>query len=141
MQAHCHSAGCCGRCCRFNKAHTDVISTRTQTERQHKRKNCYRHSQDLERSQLSNKRWDRATQLVEVEVSVDFTKHTPLLLAHEYNQRDSAKERIIIVTDKNWSAVNCPINVGIVPLSWLLWRYLLFSQSTNCSCQHTNTNR
>ena len=54
------------------------------------------------------------------EISVDFTKHTLLLLALEYEQRDSANERIVIVTDNCWSAVNCPIVVGIVPISWLV---------------------
>ena len=68
---------------------------------------------------MSDRGRDRANQLVVVESSVDFTKHTPLLLAHEYNQRDSAKERIAIVTDKYWSAVNSPIKVEIVPISSL----------------------
>ena len=51
--------------------------------------------------------------------SVDFTKHT-LLLSHEHEQRDSANETIVIVTDKYWSAVNCPIKDDIVPISELL---------------------
>ena len=63
---------------------------------------------------------NRAIQLVVVEVSVDFTKHTMLLSAHEREQRDSANESIVIVTYKVWSAVNCPIKDGIVPVSWLL---------------------
>ena len=57
--------------------------------------------------------------MVAVELSVDFTKHTLLLLAHEHEQRDSANDRIVIVTDNPMSAVNRPIKVGIVPLSWL----------------------
>ena len=60
---------------------------------------------------------DRAIQLVFVEVSVDFTKYKLLLSAHEHEKRDSANETIVIVTDKNLSAVNCPIKVGMVPLS------------------------
>ena len=54
-----------------------------------------------------------------------------LLSAHEHEQRDSANETIVIVTDKYWSAVNCPIKDGIVPVSWLLLRALLNSQSTH----------
>ena len=76
---------------------------------------------------MSNRGRDRATQLVVVEPSVDFTKNTLLLLALEYEQRDSANKTIVIVTDKYCSAVNCPINVVIVPLSWLLWMYLSIS--------------
>ena len=90
---------------------------------------------------MSDKGRDRATKLVLVEVSVDFTKHAMLLLALENEQRDSANETIAIVTDKICSAVNCPIEVRIVPLSEFLWRYLLISQSTHCCHQHTNTNR
>ena len=56
-----------------------------------------------------------ATQLVVVETPVDFAQYTLLSSAHEHEQRHSAKETIVIVTDKYWSAVNCPINVGIVP--------------------------
>ena len=100
-----------------HRTHTAVISTRPRTERQHKRANCNRHSQELERSQLSDKSRDRATQLVVVEASVDFTKHTLLSSAHE---QDSTNKTIEIVTHKNWSAVNCPIKVAIVPDSWLL---------------------
>ena len=104
----------------MHKAYTAVISTRTRTERQRKRQNCNRHLQTSKRSQLSDKGRDRAVQLVELEVPVDFTKHTLLLSAHEHEQRDSANETIVIVTDNCWSAVNCPIEDGIVPLSWLL---------------------
>ena len=43
---------------------------------------------------------DRATQLVVEEVSVDFTKHALLSSAHGQEQRDSANETIVIVTDK-----------------------------------------
>ena len=68
---------------------------------------------------MSDKGRDRAIQLVVAKASVDFTKHT-LLLSHEHEQRDSANERIVIVTDKLLSVVNCPINDEIVPLSWLL---------------------
>ena len=60
---------------------------------------------------------DRGIQLVGAEVSVDFTKHTLLSSAQEYEQRDSTNETIVIVTDKYWSAVNCPIKVDIVPFS------------------------
>ena len=49
---------------------------------------------------MSDKGRDRASQLVAVELSVDFTKHTLLLLAHEHEQIDSANEIIVIVTDK-----------------------------------------
>ena len=66
---------------------------------------------------MSDKGWDRANQLVAVELSVDFTK---LSSEHEHEQRDSANERIVIVTDNCRSAVNSPINVGIVPFSWLI---------------------
>ena len=68
---------------------------------------------------MSDKGRDRATQLVVVEVSVDFTTHTLLLLAHEHEQRDRANEKIAIVTDKYWSLVNCPIKFEIVPFNWL----------------------
>ena len=75
---------------------------------------------------MSDERRDRATQLVVVCVSVDFTKRNLLSSAreHEHEQRDSPNEEIAIVTDKNWSAVNCPIKDGIVPFSWLLLMYL-----------------
>ena len=73
---------------------------------------------------MSDKGRDRATQLVVVEVSVDFTKHTLLLSANENDQRNSANERIVIDTDKLVRAINCPIEDGIVPFSWLLLRYL-----------------
>ena len=77
---------------------------------------------------MSYRRRDRANQLVVAENSVDFTKHTLLSSAHEHKQRDSANDRIVI-TDKYLSAVNCPIKVGIVPLSWLTWRYLSTSKA------------
>ena len=67
--------------------------------------------------------------------------HTLMLSAHEHEQRDCANDRIVIVTHKVWSTVNCPIKVEIVPVSWLLLRTLLVSQSTHCCHQHTNTNR
>ena len=76
-----------------------------------------------------------------MEDSVDFTNHTLLLLARKHEQRDSANETIVIVTHKTWSAVNCPIEDGIVPISWLSLRYLSISQSTHCCHQHTNGNR
>ena len=66
---------------------------------------------------------------------------TLLLSAHEHEQKDSANDRIVIVTDNCWSAVNCPIKVEIVPFSWLLTRFLFILQSTHCCCQQTNTNR
>ena len=80
--------------------------------------------------------------MVAVEVSVDFTKHTLLSSAHEHEheQRDSANDKIVIVTHKVWSAVNCPIKVEIVPISWLERRPLLILQSTKCCYQHKNTN-
>ena len=68
---------------------------------------------------MSDKGRDRAIQLVVKEVSVDFTKHTLLSSAHEHEQRDSANETIVIVTDNCVSAVNCPIEVEIVPVSRL----------------------
>ena len=61
---------------------------------------------------MSYKGRDRATQPVVEEVSADFTKYTLLSLAYE-----QTNETIVIVTDKYWSAVNCPINVAIVPFS------------------------
>ena len=125
----------------IHKTHTTVISTQTRTERQRKRDNCNRHSQVLERSQLFDSGLDSAIQLVVVESSVDFTKYTMLLSAHEHKQKDSANEAIVIVTDKVVSAVNCPIKVEIVPVSWLRSKYLLISQRTHCCHQHTNTNK
>ena len=73
---------------------------------------------------MPDKGRDRAFQLDILEVSNDFTKHTLLLLAHKHEHRDSANETIVIVTDKLDSDVNCPIEDGIVPFSWLLLRYL-----------------
>ena len=64
---------------------------------------------------MTDKGRDRATQLVAAEASV-YTS-TLLLSAQEYDQRHSANEIIVIVTDKIWSAVNCPIKVEIVPFS------------------------
>ena len=90
---------------------------------------------------MSKRGRNRATQLVVVEVSVDFTEQTVLLSAHEHEQRDSANERIVIVTDKLVSAVNCPIEDGIVPFNRLSERYLSISQSTHCYYRQTNTNR
>ena len=69
---------------------------------------------------MSNRSRDYATQLVVVELPVDFTKHTLLSSTHERKQRDSANKTIVIVTDKFVSAVNCPTKVGIVPFSWLV---------------------
>ena len=80
---------------------------------------------------MSDKGRDCATQLVCVEISVDSTKHTLLSSAHEHEQRDSANETIVIVTHKLVSAVNCPIKVVIVPLSWLEPRRLSISQSAH----------
>ena len=90
---------------------------------------------------MSDRVRDRATQLVVVEASVDFTKHTLLLSAHEHEQIERANERMVIVTDKYTSAVNCPMDVGIEPFSWLLRTSLSISQSAHCYYQHTNTNR
>ena len=67
---------------------------------------------------MSDKGRNRASQLVVDKASVDFTKHTMLSSAHEYDHRDSANKTIVIVTDNPMSAVNCPIKVVIVPLSW-----------------------
>ena len=89
---------------------------------------------------MSDKRRDRANQLVVVEVSVDFTKHTLLSSAHEHEQIDSANDKIVI-TDNCVSAVICPIKVAIVPISRLSSRLLSISQSTHCCYQHTNTDR
>ena len=90
---------------------------------------------------MSDKGRERATQLVAAEVSVDVTKQTLLLSAHEHKQRDSANKTIEIVTDKYCSAVNCPIKDVIAPFSWLLLRYLSIKQSTHCCYQNTNTNK
>ena len=69
---------------------------------------------------MSDRGGDRANQLVGAESSVDFIKHTLLSSAHEHEQIDSANETIEIVTDNCMSEVNCPIEDGIVPISWLL---------------------
>ena len=93
---------------------------------------------------MSNRGRNRATQLVKVEVSVDVTTHTLLPSAHEHAQRDSANETIVTVTDKFWSAVNCPIKVGIEPISWLLLRYLSISHTrthTPLSSAHKHEQR
>ena len=90
---------------------------------------------------MSYRERDRPIKLVDVEVSVDFTNHTLPSSAQEHEQRDSANERIVFVTDKNWSAVNCAKKVEIVPFSWLTPRFLSISQSTRCRHQHKNTNR
>ena len=66
---------------------------------------------------MSDKGRDRATQLVVVKASVEFTKHTLLSSAHEHEQTDSANEKKKIVADKYCSAVSCPIKVVIVPRS------------------------
>ena len=47
---------------------------------------------------MSDRGRDRAIQLVVVDVSVDFTKHTLLSSAHEHEQIDSENDRIVIVT-------------------------------------------
>ena len=77
---------------------------------------------------MSDKVRDRAIQLVRVKITVDFTKHILLSSAHE---QDSTNERIVFVTHNFWSAVNRPIEVGIVPISWFALRYLSIAQSTN----------
>ena len=84
---------------------------------------------------------DRANQLVVVEVSVDFTWHTLLSSVHEHEQRDSANERIVIVTDKLMSAVNCPIEVGIVPVSWFSERYLSIHKTHNALISYEHEQR
>ena len=68
---------------------------------------------------MSDRGRNRANQLVVVEVSVECTKQTLLLSAHEQEQRDSANETIEIATDMICSEVNCPIKVGIVPFRLL----------------------
>ena len=88
---------------------------------------------------MSDKGRDRATQLVEAEVSVDFTKHTLLLSAHEQATKGTAQMSIVIVTDNSLSAVNCPIKVEIVPFSWYSLRPLLIAQSTQGCHQQTKT--
>ena len=90
---------------------------------------------------MSNRGRNRTIQLIVMEVSVDFTEHPLLSSAHQQEQRDSANDRIVIDTHKILSAANCPIEVGIVPISWLLKRYLSILQITHCCHQHTNTNR
>ena len=80
---------------------------------------------------MSDKGRDRAIKLVVVEASVDFTKHTLLLSAHEHDQERQRKQDNCNRPDKVVSAVNCPIEVGIVPFSWLLSKRLLNSHSTN----------
>ena len=60
---------------------------------------------------------------------------------HTNTNRDNANETIVIVTDKIWSAVNCPIKVGIVPISWLLKSCLSISQSTMLSHKHEQSQR
>ena len=76
---------------------------------------------------MSNRGRDRASQPVVTEVSVEFTKHILLSSAHEHEQRDSANETTVIVTDNSMSAVNCAIEVVIVPISLLAARFLLIS--------------
>ena len=57
-------------------------------------------------------------------------------------QTESANETIVIVTDKDWSAVNCPIKVEIVPLSRLLPRYLsIFTKHTLLSSAYEHEQR
>ena len=80
---------------------------------------------------MSDRDWDRAIQPIVEKVSVDFTKHTQLLSAHEHEQRDNTNKTMVIVTDILVSAVNCPIDVGIVPFSWLEQSCLSISQSTH----------
>ena len=89
---------------------------------------------------MSDKGRDRAIQLVVLEVSDDFTKHTLLSSTHEHEQKDSSNETRVIVTHNSLSAVNCPIIVEIVPFSCLSLRFLSISQSTHC-CQQKNTSR
>ena len=45
--------------------------------------------------------------------------HTAVNNTRTRTERDSANDKIVIVTDKYWSAVNCLIEVAIVPLSRL----------------------
>ena len=82
---------------------------------------------------------NRAIQLVGVKVSVDFTKHTRLSSAYE--QRDSANETILIVTHKIWSAVNCPIKDGIVPIRWLIERNLSIHKAHTALLAHEREHR
>ena len=68
-----------------------TLSSSTHEHEQRKRENCYRHSQRLERSQLSNRGRNRAIQLIVVEVSVDFTENTLPSSAHEHEQYKQRK--------------------------------------------------
>ena len=72
-------------------------------------------------------------------LSISQSTHCCYQHTHKKQQKDSANERIAIVTHKIWSAVNCPIEVGIVPLSWLEPRYLSISQSTHTAVVNTKT--
>ena len=87
--------------CRYlsisQRTHCCHQHTNTYRERQRKQDNCDCHSQDLERSQLSDKGRDRAIQLVTVESSVDFTKHTLLPSAHNHEQRHSKRSRCFVL--------------------------------------------
>ena len=69
------------------------------------------------------------------------SQSTHCFFQHKNTNRETNAERTVIVTHKYWSAVNCPIEDGIVPFSWLMSRRLLLSQSKHCCNQHTNTNR
>ena len=60
-----------------------LLSSAREYEQRDRANNCNRHSQGLQRSQLSDKGRDRARQLVGVKISVDFTKHTLLSSAKE----------------------------------------------------------
>ena len=79
--------------------------------------------------------------LLKSHLSISQSTHCCFQHMHEHEQRDSTNETIVIVTDNCRSVVNCPIGDGIVPVSWLLLRFLSISQSAHCCYQHTNTNR
>ena len=71
---------------------------------------------------------------------VSHTANTAVISKRTRTKRQR-NETIVIVTDKLVSAVNCPIEDGIAPFSWLTPRFLSISQSTRCRHQHKNTNR
>ena len=115
-------------------------SAHEQATEQRKRNNCNRHSQDLERSQLSNRGRDYATQLVVVELPVDFTKQILLPSAHEQateqrkqdncNRHSQVLERSQL-SDRGWDRANQLVVVEL-PVD---------SQSTQCYYQYTNTDK
>ena len=90
---------------------------------------------------MSDRGRDRAIQLVAFEASVDFTKRIQLSSADEHEQRDRTNETILIVTHNPMSAVIRPMEVGIVPLSWLLSKYLFHKAHTAVISTRMRTER